>query len=592
MRIRRVLQILLVSVVAGCPCDSDRSVILMACARNVQGEAALYTVLTVSHSDHDLSGPAGSELTETLSVRVVGTEYCTDTDGDEMHVSSLGGMAGVQVIWTVLSDSSGFLQGVPPVCGATAGASCTDGSGIARAKWTLGLHEGEQAVQATVIASGDAIREAEPLIFRATALRSFSVIPPESPVQLHANSQVSMEFGILRSSTDGPVQICFVALPAGLTGPLCGSSGSGYRSQASTAASGSARANETVTVTLDADANPAVGVHTLTVRGLWNSLEATAGFMLIITPPPSPAIALAVVPADLEVTQGAAGSVDVTIIRTGAVGDVTLSAAQVTAVTSSFAPNPAPEGISALTLQVAADAAPGTYLLTVTGTSGAVTANADLTLRIEESSPSDVIVLQDDFEGANRWVVSERRLYRDTATNVYHPMDDNPWQYSFEHLSTGGNPDGHRRMTNTLTGTTAPTFVQLYVEHTFTRADGSIYEYDPRTEGAIRNLDFIEDRVIAQFLTQGSLFVRQNGIVYMSTVGSSIDHTDWQRVEGTGLTAADFPKSVGQPAEAPARPDFSANGTPLQFGFSRATSARFPITHVHSIDNWRVSIKR
>jgi hypothetical protein len=298
-----------------------------------------------------------------------------------------------------------------------------------------------------------------------------------------------------------------------------------------------------------------------------------------------------------DLQQGTAALVAVAINRTGDVGDVALSTTpQVQGVTASFAPNPATAGTSTLTLQVADDATPGEHTLTVTGTACSLTSSAAVTVRIiDRPDPRAPIVLEDDFEGTDRWTETARR-YRRTEDGINLP-EDNPWVHAIASEPTGGNPTGYRRMTHTLTAQTAPDFTSIFVEHAFTNVDGVVYEYDPRVDGAITSLDYAEDRIVAQFATYGTLFVRQSGIVYVLT--GSIDpgtaqftNTTWERFTVTGLTANSFQAAPGFAPATPPRPDFSATGAPLQFGFVRGTSARFPITVGHGIDNWRLTIHR
>lgn len=68
--------------------------------------------------------------------------------------------------------------------------------------------------------------------------------------------------------------------------------------------------------------------------------------------------------------------------------------------------------------------------------------------------------------------------------------------------------------------------------------------------------------------------------------------TAWSIAQAAGLTAADFHPAPGFTGATPARPDFTASGAPLEFGYVRGTSARFPVLHAHGIDNWRVTSRR
>jgi hypothetical protein len=82
-----------------------------------------------------------------------------------------------------------------------------------------------------------------------------------------------------------------------------------------------------------------------------------------------------------------------------------------------------------------------------------------------------------------------------------------------------------------------------------------------------------------------AFIVVQGGVVCTRSLGSGAFGNETRETGGlTSLTASDFAPAPG--------PDFSATGAPLQFGYQRANSSRFPIVLTHGIDNWRVTIRR
>jgi hypothetical protein len=94
----------------------------------------------------------------------------------------------------------------------------------------------------------------------------------------------------------------------------------------------------------------------------------------------------------------------------------------------------------------------------------------------------------------------------------------------------------------------------------------------------------------------------QGSQVYRSTkfirfIASNSSH-DWETKSLTGLTAADFIRVGGSENE---HPDFSSNGGPIQFGFTRNNSRTSTLPPVppnqdmvvdQGVDNWRIIIQR
>jgi len=127
------------------------------------------------------------------------------------------------------------------------------------------------------------------------------------------------------------------------------------------------------------------GTYTVTVTGTSGSLTHAVTFTLTVTNPPPPDFGLAASPSAITITLGGSGTSTITISRlSGFTGSVSLSATSPPAagVTATFNPNPAAGTSSLLTLAVAASATPGTYSITITGTSGSLTHSVTITLTI------------------------------------------------------------------------------------------------------------------------------------------------------------------------------------------------------------------
>ena len=103
-----------------------------------------------------------------------------------------------------------------------------------------------------------------------------------------------------------------------------------------------------------------------------------------LAPPASEGFRLSASPQSLTISPGASGITTITIKDVGGfTGDVSLSVSDLpAAVTASFAPNPA-TGSSVLTLTVDSSAIRGSYLATITGVSGSLTATTSLAVQVD-----------------------------------------------------------------------------------------------------------------------------------------------------------------------------------------------------------------
>jgi subtilisin family serine protease len=102
-------------------------------------------------------------------------------------------------------------------------------------------------------------------------------------------------------------------------------------------------------------------------------------------PPPAPDYSLSVSPASATVTQGASASYTVNIARTGGfTGAVSFTISGLPAgAAGSFSPNPSSINSSALTVTTSATTPTGSYVFTVTGTSGTLSHVATATLVVQ-----------------------------------------------------------------------------------------------------------------------------------------------------------------------------------------------------------------
>lgn len=141
------------------------------------------------------------------------------------------------------------------------------------------------------------------------------------------------------------------------------------------------------TLTLTAGSTAATGSTTVTVTGTSGSLTATTTISLTITGTGGANFTLSASPTTLTVNKGAVGRSTITVTPTGGfTGSVSFSASSLpTGVTASFSPTSSTTS-SRLGLRVGTSAVPGTYSITVTGTSGSLTNKTNVSLTVAGST--------------------------------------------------------------------------------------------------------------------------------------------------------------------------------------------------------------
>jgi hypothetical protein len=177
---------------------------------------------------------------------------------------------------------------------------------------------------------------------------------------------------------------------------------------------------------------------------------------------------------------------------------------------------------------------------------------------------------------------------------------DADWSLETLTVGRGGTASAGRRNTDGDPG--AMRAVDIHVSEPDLNAPSAVYAlqwqrlavYDPRVQGAVLSVDYQEDlrRAAGSPEQSAALIARQGGqVYYAAAVGAT--ETTWTRRTALSLSDQDFGPLGGA---GPVRPiDFSATGTPIEFGFLRANNAGAgtgALSTTGHIDNWSVTVWR
>lgn len=166
-------------------------------------------------------------------------------------------------------------------------------------------------------------------------------------------------------------------------------------------------------------------------------------------------------------------------------------------------------------------------------------------------------------------------------------------------ITSGGNPGAYRQHTLAIGPTSASQATQLVVA-----SFGSLF-YDPSLNGAIDSLAISYDaggihQNSVTGMTTGFLrpYIRQGGEIFSFVTGNINNSAvigEWNTYSHTSATATDW-VSI---SDSVTRPDFSASGAPIQFGYRVSVVITCPSTStngciagslVSGIDNFRVAV--
>jgi WD40 repeat protein len=215
--------------------------------------------------------------------------------------------------------------------------------------------------------SGDGGTDSNPSIAILVAPASLSAAPGESR---------AATVTLTRTDYDGAVDLSVEGAPEGVAASFAPASLTG--------------STTTGTLTVLVGGGVPAGVYNLTIQASGQGVQAkTAGLALTVTGAPTGSFGLSLTPAALTVTQGATGTAEVGITRTGGFsGAVNLTVAGAPqGVTPAITPASATGATATLSVAVGAATAPGNYTLTITG-AGEGVANQTTTLTLTVTSSS------------------------------------------------------------------------------------------------------------------------------------------------------------------------------------------------------------
>jgi uncharacterized protein YjdB len=330
---------------------------------------------------------------------------------------------------------------------------------------------------------------------------------------------------------------------------------------------------------------------------------------------------VATVDADGVITAVAPGDATLTITSDGATANATVTVAPipVTSVTISPDAGTIEEGES-ITFTAALAAADGSALSrdvswSATPASGVSLAASGSTLDVTGDAAGDytITATSDGISSSVNLTVEALAPPPPGSSTAWSDGEFDPanWSYTLVTagnggtvdvtVESGGDPGRHLKIAQHFAaGTTSdPSFILTF--HARNQA-----VHDPAADGAIESLDYSESAILytCEFTAcdgqQTGPAVMQDGNIYVRSVGSTsyAEFKDaWGTLSASGLSADDFrqvmdARNPGVQYLGPDKPDFSAHGSPLQFGFYRwgsHTNSLRP-TRTAGIDNWTVTL--
>jgi hypothetical protein len=301
-----------------------------------------------------------------------------------------------------------------------------------------------------------------------------------------------------------------------------------------------------------------------------------SGANLLLDPPPAPEIVQQ--PSSVTVLEGQPAAFEV-VVGSVAINEVTVQWQRFDPAASAWRDLPGETGFT-LTLAGTTRADDGArfrvIVREVRGTTEVTSAEAVLTV----TSNAPITFREENFALDADWTLAPRAINPGGTVAALAQAQ-------------GGNPGAYGHILLTVHDAAPGTAASIYALLIKTSA-----VYDPRALGAITAIDYAQDTVLLAGGGAGqatALIVQQDGDVYFAAPETTPERV-WTRKSHRGLRAADFAFLAADLATDPARkPDFSASGAPLAFGFLRGNSVGpngVGYATEAGLDNWTVTIYR
>jgi hypothetical protein len=317
---------------------------------NQAGNATYAAAPQVQQSFAVNLAPSYTLVATTATVSLVQGSTSTDT----VTVTPANGFTGsVSLTATGLPTGVTVSFGTNPATGAsgitfTASSTATTGTSTVTISGTAGTLTASTTISLTV-----------------TAAPSFTLAPAAATLSLVQGATATDTIAITGANGfTGTVALTATGLPAGVTAAFTAGTVAG-----------------TQVLTLTASSTATTGTATVNVTGTSGTLTASTAILVTVTP--SATFTLAPTAAAVSVVQGATATDTINVTgANGFTGSVTLAASGLpNGVTASFGTNPA-TAASVLTFTATGTATPGIATVTITGTSGTLTASTTVAVTV------------------------------------------------------------------------------------------------------------------------------------------------------------------------------------------------------------------
>lgn len=321
-------------------------------ARHQAGTAAILAVIACGGGEGIVTQPTNNNPTIDLSVGNPSVSIAAGASGSiGVSIARGGGFAG---------EVSVAVEGLPAgITASLAPATIAAGATTSTITFTVVASVTPNVYPLTLRASGAGVAsKAAPIVVTVTgSAQNYSISLSAATSSLAQGGSGNLTVNLTRTGGfTGSVAFGAEGLPAGVTASFNPTS----------------TATDASVLTLTASSTATTGTSTITVRATaTGQTDKTAAFALTVTAAAGGSFTLAITQTTITVAQGASGTANITLTRTGGfAGAVALTAENLpTGVTPAFNPASVTGTTSVLTLTVAASAPAASATILVRGTS-------------------------------------------------------------------------------------------------------------------------------------------------------------------------------------------------------------------------------